>query len=169
MEGESTGATGLAAFEGLDVAGHAVLVRTGWDLHFGTEAYGAPEHPFLATEAAAWLADQGVALVGIDSVNIDDTRGGERQVHTLLLEREIPVVEHLTGCPRCRRPGRRSPPYLPRSPACRRSRCGPSRHLPAERPGSQPSASDASGRFCNVDRRARFPGYPTGDQHRRQA
>ena len=97
VEGEVTGATGLAAFEGLDVAGHAVLVSTGWDLHFGTEAYGDSEHPYLATEAAEWLADQGVALVGIDSVNIDDTRGGVRAVHTLLLEREIPVVEHLTG------------------------------------------------------------------------
>ena len=98
VEGESTGSTGLAAFEGLDVAGHAVLVRTGWDLHFGTEAYGAPEHPFLATEAAEWLAGQGVALVGIDSVNIDATPPrGDRPVHTLLLEREIPVVEHLTG------------------------------------------------------------------------
>jgi kynurenine formamidase len=98
VEGEATGATGLAAFEGLDVAGHAVLVRTGWDLHFGTEAYGAPEHPFLATEAAEWLADQGVALVGIDSVNIDETPPrGDRPVHTLLLDREIPVVEHLTG------------------------------------------------------------------------
>lgn len=98
VEGESTGATGLAAFEGLDVAGHAVLLHTGWDLHFSTEAYGAPEHPFLATEAAEWLADQGVALVGIDSVNIDVTPPrGDRPVHTLLLEREIPVVEHLTG------------------------------------------------------------------------
>ena len=98
VDGESTGATGLAAFEGLDVAGHAVLVRTGWDLHFGTEAYGAPEHPFLATEAAEWLADQGAALVGIDSVNIDATPPrGDRPVHTLLLDREIPVVEHLTG------------------------------------------------------------------------
>jgi len=98
VEGEATGATGLAAFEGLDVAGHAVLVRTGWDLHFGTEAYGAPEHPYLATEAAEWLADQGVTLVGIDSVNIDETPPrGDRPVHTLLLDREIPVVEHLTG------------------------------------------------------------------------
>ena len=98
VEGESTGATGLAAFEGLDVAGHAVLVSTGWGLHFGTEAYAAPEHPYLATEAAEWLADQGVALVGIDSVNIDATPPrGDRPVHTLLLEREIPVVEHLTG------------------------------------------------------------------------
>ena len=39
----------------------------------------------------------GAVLVGIDSVNIDDTRGGVRPVHTLLLDREIPVVEHLTG------------------------------------------------------------------------
>lgn len=98
VEGEATGATGLAAFEGLDVAGHAVLVSTGWDLHFGTEAYAAPEHPYLATEAAEWLADSGAVLVGIDSVNIDETPGrGDRPVHTLLLEREIPVVEHLTG------------------------------------------------------------------------
>jgi kynurenine formamidase len=98
VEGESTGATGLAPFEGLDVAGHAVLVRTGWDVHFGTETYGAPEHPYLATEAALWLADQGAALVGIDSVNIDATPPrGDRPVHTLLLARDIPVVEHLAG------------------------------------------------------------------------
>ena len=98
VEGEPIGGTGLAAFEGLDVAGHAVLVRTGWDVHFGTEAYGAPEHPYLATEAALWLADQGVALVGIDSVNIDETPGRrDRPVHTLLLARDVPVVEHLTG------------------------------------------------------------------------
>jgi kynurenine formamidase len=98
VDGEATGATGLAAFEGLDVAGHAVLVRTGWDAHFGTEAYGAPEHPYLATEAAMWLADQGAVLVGIDSVNIDATPPrGDRPVHTLLLARDIPVVEHLAG------------------------------------------------------------------------
>ena len=98
VDGESTGPTGLAAFEGLDVAGHAVLVRTGWDVHFGRESYGAAEHPYLATEAAEWLADQGVTLVGIDSVNIDATPPrGDRPVHTLLLAREIPVVEHLTG------------------------------------------------------------------------
>ncbi len=101
VDGESVGPTGLAAFAGLDVAGHAVLVRTGWDLHFGTEAYGDPAHPYLATEAAAWLADEGAVLVGIDSVNIDATPPrGDRPVHTLLLEREIPVVEHLTGLDR---------------------------------------------------------------------
>lgn len=39
----------------------------------------------------------GAALVGIDSVNIDDTRGGSRPIHTRLLEAGIPIVEHLTG------------------------------------------------------------------------
>ena len=97
VEAPATGAAELSLFEGLDVADCAVLVRTGWSAHFGTEQYGAPEHPFLATDAAQWLADADAVLVGIDSVNIDDTRGGRRDVHTLLLDREIPIVEHLTG------------------------------------------------------------------------
>ena len=98
VTGPATGAVELSAFEGLDVAGAAVLISTGWDAHFGTERYGDPEHPFLDSDAATWLADHGAALVGIDSVNIDATPPrGDRPVHTLLLEREIPVVEHLTG------------------------------------------------------------------------
>jgi arylformamidase len=44
-------------------------------------------------------------LVGIDSVNIDATRSGRRKVHTLLLDREIPVVEHLTGLDQLPRTG----------------------------------------------------------------
>jgi len=97
VDGPSTGSVEVTAFSGLDVAGAAVLVRTGWSARFGTEEYGAPEHPYLATDAAEWLAAAGAVLVGIDSVNIDDTRTGGRPVHTLLLDREIPIVEHLTG------------------------------------------------------------------------
>jgi kynurenine formamidase len=36
-------------------------------------------------------------LVGIDSLNIDDTADGARPVHTSLLRAGIPIVEHLTG------------------------------------------------------------------------
>jgi kynurenine formamidase len=43
------------------------------------------------------LVEAGAALVGIDSVNIDDTRGGARPAHSGLLAAGIPVVEHLTG------------------------------------------------------------------------
>jgi kynurenine formamidase len=83
--------------QGLDVRGKAVLIHTGWDRHFGTDAY-AHGHPYLAPESAKWLAEQGAALVGIDSLNIDDTPPhGERPAHTILLEAGIPLVEHLTG------------------------------------------------------------------------
>ncbi|MFG1701622.1 cyclase family protein [Nonomuraea sp. M3C6] len=63
----------------------------------GTDAY-FHGHPYLAPESAAWLADQGAALVGIDSLNIDDTPPhGERPAHSILLKAGIPLVEHLTG------------------------------------------------------------------------
>jgi kynurenine formamidase len=80
---------------GADVAGRAVLFHTGWDRHWATAAYGAPAHPFVGMEAVQRLVEAGAAVVGIDSVNIDDTRTGERPVHTALLGAGIPIVEHL--------------------------------------------------------------------------
>lgn len=88
-----------AAFEGVECEGRAVIVRTGWDTHFGTDQY-VGEHPHLSEFAAEWLVGQGPALVGIDSANIDDTNGGTRPAHTLLLEAGIPIVEHLRGLDR---------------------------------------------------------------------
>jgi arylformamidase len=79
-----------------DVAGKAVLVRTGWDRHWGTEAY-FHGHPFLTAAAADHLVAEGAALAGIDSLNIDDTSSGERPVHSTLLASGIPVCEHLTN------------------------------------------------------------------------
>ncbi|MGV9313202.1 cyclase family protein [Streptomyces sp. NPDC003691] len=79
-----------------DVRGHAVLVHTGWSRHWGSDRYGSG-HPFLTRDAAGWLVEQGAALVGIDSLNIDDIRDGTRPAHTLLLGAGIPVVEHLRG------------------------------------------------------------------------
>jgi len=89
-------AVDAAAFEGLEVAGKAVLVHTGWDRHWRTDRYG-DGHPFLTAAAADWLIDNGAALVGIDSNNIDDTRVRARPVHTRLLGADIPICEHMTG------------------------------------------------------------------------
>jgi kynurenine formamidase len=80
----------------LDVHGRAVLIHTGWDRHWRTESY-FEGHPFLSAAAAEWLRDQGAALVGIDSLNIDDTADLARPVHSTLLRAEIPIVEHLRG------------------------------------------------------------------------
>ncbi len=78
------------------VAGRAVLFHTGWDRHWRTDAY-FEGHPHLTERAAQWLADAGAAMVGIDSLNIDSVATGQRPVHTVLLGREIPIVEHLCG------------------------------------------------------------------------
>jgi kynurenine formamidase len=87
-------ATILAAIG--DVRGQAVLLHTGDDARFGTPEY-ATDAAYLTRDGAEWLVTHGAALVGIDAVNIDDTRDGTRPAHTLLLEAGIPVVEHLTG------------------------------------------------------------------------
>jgi arylformamidase len=83
-------------FQGLEVAGKAVLVHTGWDAHWRTDRYGQG-HPYLTRGAAEHLVAAGAALVGIDSLNIDDSADGSRPVHTLLLGAGIPIVEHLRG------------------------------------------------------------------------
>lgn len=85
---------GRAVFRDTDVKGKAVLVHTGWDAHWRTESY-FEGHPFLTEDAAKFLADEGAALVGIDSYNIDDTADGRRPVHSILLGADIPIVEHM--------------------------------------------------------------------------
>ena len=87
------------AFDGTDVEGKAVLVQTGWDVHWRTERY-LSGHPFLTGNAAEFLLDQGVTLVGIDSLNIDDTDDGARPVHSALLGAEVPIVEHMCNLSR---------------------------------------------------------------------
>lgn len=79
-----------------EVGGRAVLFHTGWDRHWRTDAY-FDGHPYLTERAAEWLARAGAALVGIDSLNIDSVATGERPVHTTLLGRDIPIVEHMCG------------------------------------------------------------------------
>jgi arylformamidase len=89
----------VPALDGLAVAGRAVLLHTGGDKHWATPAY-AVDAPFLTGPGAEWLAAQGAALVGIDSVNIDDIgpdAAGQRPAHSILLKAGIPICEHLTG------------------------------------------------------------------------
>jgi arylformamidase len=87
-------AVGPDFFRGRELGGKAVLVQTGWDVHWRTDQYLAG-HPFLTRAAAELLVDEGAALVGIDSLNIDDTEDASRPVHSILLGAEVPIVEHL--------------------------------------------------------------------------
>ncbi|ROO51723.1 kynurenine formamidase [Micromonospora sp. Llam0] len=102
VDGTAAGdaATGGGTAAGGAVAGRAVLLDTGWSAHFGTERYAAPDHPYLTKDGAELLVSAGVALVGIDSINIDDTApaaNGARPAHSVLLAAGIPIVEHLRG------------------------------------------------------------------------
>jgi kynurenine formamidase len=87
---------GPEAFEGLELTGRAVLVATGWDVHWGTPAYLA-DNPYLTEAAAQLLVERGVALVGIDSLNVDSLADPRRPTHSAILGAGIPLVEHLTG------------------------------------------------------------------------
>ncbi len=94
---DATGASeaGVELLDGQDLTGRAVLFFTGWDVHWGSDRYGEGGHPYLAVATAERLVAAGASVVGIDSVNIDDTQTGERPIHTALLEAGIPIVEHL--------------------------------------------------------------------------
>lgn len=80
--------------KGYSIENKAVLIQTGWDTKWNTEAY-FENNPFLTKNAAEYLRDSKAVLVGIDSHNIDDTRGKSRPSHTVLLGAEILIVEHL--------------------------------------------------------------------------
>jgi arylformamidase len=79
-----------------DMRGKAVLVRTDFSRHWGTDAYFRT-NPFLTADACASLVAAGVALVGIDSLNIDDIADMARPAHTTLLGAGIPICEHMTN------------------------------------------------------------------------
>lgn len=67
-----------------------------WSSRWGTPDYFAG-HPFLTRDAAEFLRDRGVALVGIDSLSIDGTTDPHRPAHGVLLGAGIPIVKNLAN------------------------------------------------------------------------
>jgi kynurenine formamidase len=76
------------------LAGKAVLIRTGWDERWGTDAYWEPG-PFLSPDSLDLLLRARPKLVGVDFWNADDIDDLSRRVHTALLRERILIVEHL--------------------------------------------------------------------------
>jgi arylformamidase len=77
--------------------GRAVLVHTGWARFWGTRRYLDSDCPHLTADAVDSLIDANVALIGIDSFNIDDPTDRYQLAHQRLLGADIPIVEHLTN------------------------------------------------------------------------
>lgn len=91
MEGRAIDVHALIPYH---IRGRAVLIETGHAKMWGTPDY-FKAHPYLTQEAAAYLRDEGALLVGIDSLNIDDTQDPLRPAHSILLDAGIPIVENL--------------------------------------------------------------------------
>lgn len=75
--------------------GGALLLQTNWDRFWNTERYF--QHPFLTIAAAEMIADSGIGILGIDSLNIDSTTQGSSDAHQILLNQDVLIVENLTG------------------------------------------------------------------------
>lgn len=85
------------ALDGYELGGRAVLLDTGWSSRFGLPGYAEADAPFVSAGAVELLVERGAALVGIDSINIDDRADPARPAHVGLLRAGIPIVEHLTN------------------------------------------------------------------------
>ncbi len=96
---DATGAAGAIGSSDLpigDVRGKALLVRTDFSRHWGTDRYFGG-NPYLTADACEALVEAGAAFVGIDSLNIDDIADKSRPAHTTLLGAGIPICEHMTN------------------------------------------------------------------------
>lgn len=89
-------AIGPNLVDGIELAGKAVLFRTDFSRHWGTDEYFTG-NPYLTAQTSELLARMNPAFVGIDSLNIDDTADLARPAHTALLGAGIPVCEHMTN------------------------------------------------------------------------
>lgn len=85
----------LARLPDVDMRGKAILFCFGWDQYWGTDDYFA--YPFLSVEVIETLKERGAGMIGVDAVNIDDSRDLTRPAHTLLLRDDIFIVENLTN------------------------------------------------------------------------
>jgi arylformamidase len=89
-------AIGAEALAGVELRYRAVLIRTDFSRHWGTEEYFG-ENPFLTAAACEMIVRQGALFVGIDSLNIDDIGDLARPAHTILLGAGVPICEHMTN------------------------------------------------------------------------
>jgi len=99
-------AIGVDAMPDADAADADLLVlRTGWERHWGTERYR--DHPYLAADAAAWCAERGFS-VGLDTFSPDPTPSADpdregageptdQPAHDELLGADCRIVENLRG------------------------------------------------------------------------
>lgn len=74
--------------------GSRVLLKTGWGRRFGSPEFFA-SHPNLTPEAARWLVDRQIALLGVEEPSLHTS--GNAAVHRIILGAGIPLIENLAN------------------------------------------------------------------------
>ncbi|HEV7593986.1 MAG TPA: cyclase family protein [Gemmatimonadaceae bacterium] len=78
-----------------DIKGHTrVLLRTRNSALLSQKEF-ARDYTYLAPDGAQYLVDNGVELVGIDYLSIEQFHSGHHKTHRTLLERSVVIVEGL--------------------------------------------------------------------------
>jgi len=92
---DSVKAVGEAELRLHELAGHRrVLIKTR-NSAFVRETKFHRDYTYLAPDGAAYLANLGVQLVGVDYLSIEQFHSGHHQTHRTLLERGVIIVEGL--------------------------------------------------------------------------
>ncbi len=76
------------------VQGARVLLRTGWGRRFGRPEFFTGQ-PDLTQDAAEWLVDRGIALLGVEQPSLSSAEN--RLIHKLILGAGIVVIENLAN------------------------------------------------------------------------
>ena len=81
--------------------GARVLIRTGWDTHYGSSFF-FQDFPCLTLEAAQDLAERGIALLGMDTPSPSPIDDPDQGIHKTLLGAGIVLLEGLANLHRLR-------------------------------------------------------------------
>ena len=93
--GDDVLAVGAAELRAHDVEGQTrVLLRTRNSAFLSRKEF-VKDYTYLAPDGAQYLVDQGVELVGIDYLSIEQFHSGHHRTHRTLLERSVVIVEGL--------------------------------------------------------------------------
>ncbi|GAB5471997.1 MAG: cyclase family protein [Maribacter sp.] len=78
--------------------GQSVLLHTGWSERLGTDAY-RNQLPRISAELAHWLGKKGVNMLGVEPPSVADVNDLEEvtEVHTILMQNDIVIIEGLTN------------------------------------------------------------------------
>lgn len=87
--------------EKLEIKNEKVILKFDWGKYWSSERFFC-EYPYLTVDAAEYLIERKVSLIGMDTPSPDDSRiqfGSEKdsQIHKLFLKNKVILIEYLAN------------------------------------------------------------------------